>query len=133
MLLPNVPTWSNVIALWSEEGHPDAAQRKQREGTCWMRGLKDVLAFCDENVARGEPGRRGLRWSDSHVFFHHGRNGGRKRPEQRAIPVAVDRIDVLGCTYSARVANDPGQRPRLWAGDAMLAKGQLDWRRKALL
>jgi hypothetical protein len=43
-------------------------RRKQREGTGW-RGPNDELAECDEDVARGEPGRRGLRWRYSNVFF----------------------------------------------------------------
>ena len=40
---------------------------KRRDDT--SRELIDVISLCDENVARGEPGRRGLNWSDSHVFF----------------------------------------------------------------
>ena len=48
ILLPNVPTLSNVIALWSELGQPpyySGPSRKQREGTAngWP-GLKDRLA-----------------------------------------------------------------------------------------
>ena len=45
-------------------------RRKRRDDT--SRELKDVSALCDENVARGEPGVRGLNWSDSQVFFHGG-------------------------------------------------------------
>ena len=42
-------------------------RRKQRDAT--FMDLKDQSAFYGENVARGEPGRRGLRRSYSHVFF----------------------------------------------------------------
>ena len=35
-------------------------RRKQRDGT-YTIDLEDQSAFCDENVARDEPGRRGLR------------------------------------------------------------------------
>ena len=86
MLFPNVPTWSNVIELWSEAGHP--SRRKRRDDT--SRELIDVIVLCDENVARGEPGRRGLNWSDSHVFFHAGTDGTRDRRHHRDIPIAVD-------------------------------------------
>src|SRR3954453_18835304 len=47
------------------DGEPE--RRKRRDDT--SRELKDVSALCDENVARGAPGRRGLSWSDSQVFF----------------------------------------------------------------
>ena len=47
ILFPNVPTWSNVNELWSACAAPDL--RKERDGT--SRELKDVKAFCDENVA----------------------------------------------------------------------------------
>ena len=68
---------------------------KRREDT--SRELKDVIFLCDENVARGEPGRRGLSWSDSHVFFDadRRRTGSRDRRHQRDIPVAVDPIEIL--------------------------------------
>jgi hypothetical protein len=66
--------------------------RKRQEDTERWRGLKDLLVVCDEKVARGEPGRRGLRWSDSHVFFHQPTAW--NRPEQRAIPQAIDHLDV---------------------------------------
>ena len=72
-------------------------RRKQRDGT--FMDLEDHSALCDENVARGEPGRRGLRWSDSHVFFPAGTKP-RKRREQRDSPVAGDRIDVLGAVFA---------------------------------
>jgi hypothetical protein len=44
--------------------------RKLRDDT--FMDFKDQRALCDENVARGEPGGRGLRWSYSHVFFPAG-------------------------------------------------------------
>ena len=92
ILLPNVPTLSNVIELWSELGSRPLLRTnpQTREDTARWRGPNDLLlrSYCDEKVARGEPGRRGLRWSESHVFFHQ--PTGRKHPEERAIPVAVD-------------------------------------------
>jgi hypothetical protein len=74
-------------------------RRKQRDDT--VMDLVDVRAFCDENVARGERGNgiRGLRWSNSHVFFQAGTIP-RQRREQRGIPVAVDLIDVLGAEFA---------------------------------
>jgi len=73
-------------------------RRKQREGTGW-RGLIDQSALCDENVARREPGIRGLRWSNSHVFFS-ARTKPRDGQEQRGVPVAVDRIDLIGAVFA---------------------------------
>src|SRR5436190_12367566 len=61
---------------------------KEREGT-GRRGLNDVRAQCDEDVARGEPGRRGLRWRYSNVFFPPW-----GRLVHRGNPPAVERIDV---------------------------------------
>ena len=76
------------------DGAPET-NHKRREDT--SRELKDVIALCDENVARGEPGRRGLNWSDSHVFFDAGTS--RRRTGIVAtnvdIPVAVDHIEIL--------------------------------------
>jgi hypothetical protein len=43
---------------------------KQRDGT--FMDLENQSTFHGENVARGEPGCRGLRWSYSHVFFPAG-------------------------------------------------------------
>ena len=43
------------------EARPD--RRKQRDGT--FMDLEDQSAFCGENVARGEPGIGGHRWSNS--------------------------------------------------------------------
>jgi hypothetical protein len=77
------------------EAPPD--RRKQRDGTCTI-DLIDESAFCGENVARGEPGIRGLRWSNSQVFFPAGTKP-RKRREQRGKPVAVDLIDLLGAVF----------------------------------
>ena len=84
-------------------------RRKQRDGT--LMDLEDQRAFCGENVARGEPGRRGLRWSDSHVFFPAGTKA-RELREQRGIPVAVDLIDVLGAVF----AHEQNIRPSGHAG-----------------
>jgi len=72
-------------------------RRKQRDVT--FMDLEDESAFCGENVARGEPGISGLRWSDSHVFFPAGTKP-RKRREQRVSPVAGDLIDVLGAVFA---------------------------------
>jgi hypothetical protein len=83
-------------------GAPD--RRKQREDT--SRELIDVRALCDENVARSEPGRHGLNWSNSQVFFHAGTNWTRYRHQQRDIPIAVDQIEILvaecGCEHFSR-------------------------------
>jgi erythromycin esterase-like protein len=73
-------------------------RRKQREGTGW-RGLIDQRALCDEKVARGEPGRRGLRWSHSHVLFAAGTKP-RDGQEQRDIALAIDRIDVIIAVFA---------------------------------
>jgi hypothetical protein len=70
---------------------------KQRDGT--FMDLENQSAFYGENVARGEPGRRGLRWSYSHVFFTAGTKP-RELREQRGIPVAVDLVDVLGAEFA---------------------------------
>jgi hypothetical protein len=75
------------------EGAPDL--RKERDGTCRKTELIDVLAFCDENVARGEPGRDGLPWSDSHVFFNALLIPKRNHPHHRGIPEAVERSEIL--------------------------------------
>jgi len=72
--------------------------RKQREGTRW-RGLIDQSALCDENVAWGESGRRGLRWSYSHVLFPAGAKP-RDGQEQGDIPLAVERIDLIGAVFA---------------------------------
>ncbi len=72
-------------------------RRKQRDST--VMDLEDRSAFCDENVARGEPSRRGLRWSYSQVFFPAGTKP-RNRREQRDSPVAGDPIDVLGAVFA---------------------------------
>ncbi len=78
------------------EAPPD--RRKQRDGMCITVDLEDGSAFCDENVARVEPGIRGHRWSYSQVFFPAGTKP-RSLREQRDIPVAVDLIDVLGAKF----------------------------------
>src|SRR4029077_4923191 len=75
------------------EGASDT-HHKRRDDT--SRELIDVIALCDENVARGEPGRRGLKWSDSQVSFHAGLNGWiRDLRHHRDIPLAVDQIEIL--------------------------------------
>ena len=71
-------------------------QRKRRDGTpC---DLIDPRALCDENVARGEPGNRGLGWSDSDVLFFAVANP-RKRRQQRDVALAVDRIDIVAAVF----------------------------------
>src|SRR5262249_38621041 len=74
-------------------------RRKRRDRT--PLDLIDVSALCDENVARSEPGIRGLSWSDSHVFFQTSCRWRwiRNRSQHRDIPHAVDRIDVLGAVF----------------------------------
>ena len=98
MSFPNVPTWSNVIPVWSGCGHAWDRRKFQRgEGIGWIGSREpiDVSAICDENVARGEPGIHRLGWSDSHVhFFARVADKARDRRQHREIPVAVDRIDV---------------------------------------
>jgi hypothetical protein len=55
-------------------------RRKQRGGMWWIIiDPEDQSAFYGENVARGEPGRRGRRWSNSHVFFPAGTKPRRHR------------------------------------------------------
>src|SRR5205823_14199146 len=70
---------------------------KRRYGN--FMDLEDQSALCNEKVAPGEHGRRGLRWSDSHVFFPAGTKP-RYRREQRDSPVAGDRIDVVGAVFA---------------------------------
>src|SRR5205823_1663739 len=70
---------------------------KRRDGmwcTTTSIDFKDGSAFGGEKVARGEPGGRGLRWSESHVFFPAGTKP-RKRREERGTPAAVERYDVF--------------------------------------
>jgi len=69
---------------------------KRRGGT--IMDLEDQSALCDENVARREPGCRGLKWSESHVFFPAGTKA-RNGREQRSISVAVNPIDVIGAVW----------------------------------
>jgi hypothetical protein len=87
-----------VVRVGAAAGY-SGPRRKRHEDTHRWRGLNDRLLYCDEKVARGEPGRRGLRWSDNHVFFYQ-LLADRKDPEHRALPVATDHIDgsvfVLG-------------------------------------
>jgi hypothetical protein len=84
-------------------------RRKQRDGT--SRDLEDVSAFCGENVARGEPGRRGLRWSYSQVFFSTGTKP-RKLREQRDSPIAGDPIDVLAAKFAHEQISRPSSHAR---------------------
>ena len=85
---PNVPKMveRNPVVVRCGAARPGSA----KSVTAPDETLKIKAAFCDENVARGEPGRRGLRWSDSQVFFAAGTKP-RKRREHRGSPVAVDR------------------------------------------
>ena len=75
------------------EGAPDL--RKERDGTQQKIVPIDVLAFCDENVARCEPGRDGLPWSDSQVFFNALLIPKRDLPHHRGIPQAVERNEIV--------------------------------------
>src|SRR6478752_2700729 len=75
------------------EGAPDL--RKERDGTQQKIVLIDVLAFCDVNVARGEPGRDGLSWSDSQVFFNALLIPKRNLSHHRPNPQAVERSEIL--------------------------------------
>ena len=56
--------------------------------------LVDQSAVCDENVAWAEPGRRGLQWSESDVFFPAGAKPRNVR-EERSSPGAVNLIDYI--------------------------------------
>jgi hypothetical protein len=75
------------------EGAPDL--RKGRDGTQQKIILIDVLAFCDVNVARGEPGRDGLPWRDSQVFFNALLIPKRNLSHHRPNPQAVERSEIL--------------------------------------
>jgi hypothetical protein len=70
--------------------------RKQRGGT--IMDLKDQSALYDESVAWAEPGRRRLKWSESHVFFPAGTEP-RNVCEQRGISVAVNQVDLIGAVW----------------------------------
>src|SRR5436309_5463706 len=72
-------------------------RRKRRDAT--RRELKELSASCDENVARGEPGIRRLRWSYSHVFFSAA-SPRRELSQNRDIPEAVDPIDLLAAVFA---------------------------------
>ena len=80
-----------MVVVVAREGASDL--RKERDRT--SRVLPDVLAFCDENVGGGEPGRDGLPWSDIQVFFNARLIPTRNHPQDRAIPHAVDPIEIL--------------------------------------
>jgi len=69
---------------------------KQRGGT--IMDLVDQSALCDENVAWAEPGRHGLKWSESHIFFPAGTEPRNVR-EERGIPVAVNEVDLIGAEW----------------------------------
>jgi hypothetical protein len=66
------------------------------------RDLIDRGALCDENVARGprRHGIGGLGWSDGYVFFQARTHGAGNRRQERDIPQAVDRIDVLAAVFA---------------------------------
>jgi len=70
--------------------------RKHRHDT--PRDLIDSPALCNENVARGEPGIRGLGGSDSDVFFSAVTDAGKGR-QQRDVTLAVDRIDIVAAVF----------------------------------
>jgi len=74
--------------------------RKQRDVT-YTIDPEDQSAFCDVNVARGEPvvRRPGRQWDHSHVFFAAGTKPRHCR-EQSGIRVAVDLIDFLGAVFA---------------------------------
>jgi len=73
----------------------DLGERRKRRDYNWRthRDLKDLIAFRDENVARGEPGIRRLGRSYSQVFFSAS-NRPRDRGQFGDIPEAVDLLDV---------------------------------------
>ena len=73
-------------------------QPKRRDSSGVPRDLKDLIALCDENVARSERRRRGRRrldWSYGHVFFSADTRPPRDRRQGQGIPEAVELIDVL--------------------------------------
>jgi hypothetical protein len=76
----------------------DLGERHKRgDGTA--RDLKDLIALCDENVARGEPGIRRLGWSYSHVFFAASTPPGDRR-QKCDVPEAVDLNDFLAAVLA---------------------------------
>jgi hypothetical protein len=80
------------------EGNPgviiSAGWNRHKRGDGTATDLKHLSASCDENVALGEPGIHGLGWSDSHVSFSEVTDP-RERRQNRDMPGAVDRIDIL--------------------------------------
>jgi len=75
-------------------------RRKQRDcNRRTRRDLKDLIALCDENVARGEPGIRRLGRSYSHVFFAAGTPHGDRR-QNCDVPEAVDLIELSAAALS---------------------------------
>ena len=81
--------------------HIAACDRRKRYGAS-PRDLIDRSALCDENVARGprRHGQRRLDWSDSDVFFRARTQGARNRRQDRDIPQAIDRIEVLAAVFA---------------------------------
>jgi hypothetical protein len=67
-------------------------RRKRRSGA--IMDLEDQSALYDENVARVEPGRRRLKWSESHVFFPAGTKPRNVR-EERSSAGTVNLIDYI--------------------------------------
>ena len=65
MVERNSELWSESLRGHLENNQPPGVSDTSRE-------LIDDIAFCDENVARSEPGIRRLSWSDSHVYFFAG-------------------------------------------------------------
>ena len=78
-----------VIVATGREG------RKRHDGTGRWRELKDLIALCNENVARGEAGSRRHEWSHSHVSFQAlPRGEARNRRDRRGNPRAVEREEL---------------------------------------
>jgi hypothetical protein len=108
-------------------GHEREVRKHRGGGDVTWRDLEDLRAFCDENVARHEPGRRGHRWSDSYVFFPAGTKP-RQRRKHRGIPVAVDRSDVLGAEFGheQKIRRSGHARGK---GDLTAKGNRMGWRR----
>src|SRR5439155_27383604 len=83
-----------VVRCVDWEGVPKGRDCNRRT----RRDLKDLIALCDENVARGEPGIRRLGRGYSHVFFAAGTPPGDRR-QNCDVPGAVDLSDLLAASF----------------------------------
>ena len=76
-------------------------RRKQREGTCTIVILKTKAPSVMKTSRGVNPAAVDCAGAIA-MYFSTAGTSPRNRREQRGIPVAVDRIDVLGCSIGSR-------------------------------